>query len=109
MTNSWSFVIFHLFATRFFTDTAQAKANLLLFGAHLHDLELVLRTDLESGLLALLVDCLGDVAETLHTLGDLDECAELCGAQYLALDHVTHTVLRKEGIPNIGLQLLHTE
>ena len=56
-----------------------------------------------------LVDCLGDVAETLDAFGDLDEGAELRGAQNLALDDVADAVLLEEGVPDIRLKLLDAE
>ena len=46
------------------------------------------------------------MAETLDTFRDLNEGAELRGAQNLALDDVADAVLGEEGIPDIGLELL---
>src|SRR5579862_3099977 len=56
-----------------------------------------------------LVDCLGDVAETLDALGDFDEGAELGSAQDLAVDDVADAVLLEEGVPHIRLKLLDAE
>ena len=85
------------------------EADLLLFLVHLDDLELVLVADLQVDLLAGVVDRFGDVAEAFDAFGDLDEGAELRGAQDLALDDVADAVLGEERIPDIGLELLDAE
>ena len=69
----------------------------------------MLVADFQGDLLAVVVDRLGDVAEALDSFGDLDEGAELRGAQNLALDDVADTVLGEERLPYIGLELLDAE
>src|SRR5438067_2381137 len=49
------------------------------------------------------------MAESLNTLRNLDEGSELRGAEHLAGHHVTHPMLGKERIPDVGLELLHAQ
>src|SRR6185369_8585221 len=49
------------------------------------------------------------MAESLDAFRQLDECAEACHAQDLALDDVADLVGGEERLPNIGLKLLHSE
>ena len=90
-------------------SAAQAQAHLLLFHVDLDDLEVVLQALLELGVAIDVVAGLGDVAETLHALGDFDKCAELRGAQNLAVNHVAHAMRGEEALPDIGLQLLDAQ
>ena len=79
-------------------------------GVHLDDLELVLLTDFElRSASPVLVDCFGDVAQALDALGDLNESAELRGAQHLAVHHIADAVRREERLPDIGLKLLDAQ
>jgi len=52
---------------------------------------------------------LGDVAKTFHSLGNLNECAELRRAQHLAVDHIPDAMSGEEAFPDIGLQLLDAQ
>src|SRR6185437_15215524 len=102
-------VVFHFRAGGFLADGLEAEADLLLVVAHLDDLEVVLVADVERELVSALVDCLGDVAETLDALGDLDEGAELRGAQNLAVNDVADAVLLEERVPHVRLKLLDAQ
>ena len=102
-------VAFHLGPARFLANRADAQADLLLFLIHLHDAELVLLADLELHRGVGLIHCLGDVAQALDSLGDLDKSSELRRAQNLALDDIANAVLSEERIPDIRLQLLDAE
>ena len=96
-------------AAGFFADGADGEADLLLFLAHLDDLELVLVAYIELDGLAVVADRLGDVAETFDAFRDFDEGSELRGTQDLTLDDVADAVLGEEGIPDVGLELLDAE
>ena len=102
-------VAFHFGAAGFFAHSANAQTDLLLVLIHLHDAELVLAANLQLDRSVTLVNSLGDVAQTLDTLSDLNEGTELRGAQNLALDDVADAMLSEERIPDIRLKLLHTE
>jgi small subunit ribosomal protein S1 len=43
------------------------------------------------------------------SLGNLNECAELCRAQHLAVNNVSDAMRGEEALPDIGLQLLDSE
>ena len=88
---------------------AQAEADLLFFHVDLDDLEVVLQALFELGVTVDGVAGLGDVAETLDAFGDFDECAELRGAQNLAVDHIANAMRSEEALPDIGLQLLDAQ
>src|SRR5581483_6730396 len=49
------------------------------------------------------------MAETLDAFGDFDESSKCCYAQDLAVDDVTDMVALEEGLPHVGLELLHAE
>ena len=56
--------------------------------------------------LSVAIDGFGVVAEAFDALSDLDKRSEVRHAQNLAMHDVADTMLREEGIPNIGLHLL---
>ena len=58
---------------------------------------------------AVRVDGFGVVAQAFDSVGDLDKCAEAGQAQHLAVDDIAHAMLLEEGLPDIGLQLLHAQ
>ena len=91
------------------TDSAQAQAYLLLFHVDFDDLEVVLKAGLKLGWSAAFVACFGDVAETFHSLSNLNKCAELRGAQHLAVNEVADAMRGEEALPDIGLQLLDSQ
>src|SRR4051794_5978137 len=96
-------------AAGFVADGAQAQAYLLLFHIDLDDLEIVLLALIELGRAAVFAYRLGDMAETFHALGDLNERAELRGAKNLAVHHVAHAMSGEETLPHIGLELLDAQ
>ena len=79
------------------------QSHLLLFHVDLDDLELVLLALFQLERLAVVAG-LGDVAQTLHALRNLDKRAELRRTQNLAMHHVAHAMRGEEGLPHIGLQ-----
>jgi hypothetical protein len=59
--------------------------------------------------LAISVHRFGVVAESFDAFGDLDECAETGHPQDFSVHHITYVMLREEGLPHIGLKLLHAQ
>src|SRR6516165_10787482 len=103
-------VALHLGAAGFVAgDRAEAETHLLLFDVDLDDLELMLLTRLELGWLTGLLTGLRDVTEAFNALRDLDEGAELSGAEHLAVDDVSDAMRSEEALPDIGLKLLDAE
>src|SRR5215469_3771199 len=102
-------VVLHNLPAGLVANRAQAEAHLLLFHVDLDDLEFVFVVLLELRRLAVVAHCFGDVAETLHTLGNLDERAELSRAQHLAVHHVAHAMGGEEALPDVGLELLDAQ
>ena len=51
----------------------------------------------------------GIVAQTFDAFGDFDESAEAGHPQNFALNHVANAMLLEEGLPDIGLKLLHAQ
>ena len=88
---------------------AQAEAHLLLFHVDLDDLELVLQAGFQLGRSAALVSGLGDVAQSLHALRDLDKRAELRRPEHLAMNLVADAMRGEEALPDVGLQLLDAQ
>src|SRR5580698_6033925 len=87
---------------------AQAQADLLFFHVDLDDFEVVLQTLFEFGVIAAFTG-FGHMAEALDAFRDFDECAELRGAQNLAVHHIAHAVRSEEALPDIGLHLLDAQ
>src|ERR1022692_2100737 len=86
-----------------------AESHFLFGGVHLNDLELelLIRRQLDGS--AVSVRRFRVVAQAFDPIGNLDECAEARQAQHLAVNDIAHAVLLEEGVPHIGLQLLHTQ
>src|ERR1017187_7937767 len=86
-----------------------AESHFLFGGVHLNDLELELLIRLQLDGSAVSVRRFRVVAQAFDPIGNLDECAEARQAQHLAVNDIAHAVVLEEGVPHIGLQLLHTE
>src|ERR1022692_2982312 len=86
-----------------------AESHFLFGGVHLNDLELELLIRLQLDGSAVSVRRFRVVAQAFDPIGNLDECAEARQAQHLAVNDIAHAVLLEEGVPHIGLQLLHTQ
>src|SRR5258708_28923997 len=50
-----------------------------------------------------------DVAKTFYALSDFNESTELSRAQHLTVNHVAHTMLSEEALPDIRLELLDAQ
>jgi len=59
--------------------------------------------------LSVAIDGFGIVAEAFDAFEQFPQTREVCHAQNLAMHDVADAMLREEGIPNIGLHLLHAE
>src|SRR5229473_5862038 len=99
----------YLSARRFLPDRADAESNLFFFRIHFYDFEVELLTRFEMSGLTIGVYRFGIVAKALDPFGDFDECAKSGYTQYLALNNVSHVMLMKESLPNVGLKLFHKE
>src|SRR5580704_2849061 len=100
---------FHFHAGSFLADGADAESDLLFFGTHLDDLEIVFESGLKGHGLAVSVDRFRFVAQAFDAFGDFDERAERCYAQDFAVDDVADVVSLEERFPDVGLQLLDSE
>src|ERR1700679_1794373 len=100
---------FHFHAGGFFADGADAESDLLFFGTHLDDLEIVFESGLEGHGLAVSVDRFRFVAQAFDAFGDFHERAKRGYAQHFAVDHVADVMSLEERFPDVGLQLLDSE
>src|ERR1700704_374062 len=85
------------------------EADFFLILIHLDDLEVEFSAGLEVDGLTLVVHGFGVVAETFDSVRDLNEGAEICDTQNLAVDNVTDSVLCEEAVPDVGLKLLYAQ
>lgn len=93
----------------FLPDGADAETDFFLVLVHLDDLELVLLAGFKVKLGAVFVYGLGIVAETLDPVSDFDKCPKAGDAENFAMHDIPDAMLDEEGLPDVGLELLHPE
>src|ERR1035438_7866629 len=93
----------------FTTYGTNAESHFLFGRVHFDDLELELLVGFQLDRLALRIGGFRVVAQTFDPVGDLDEGAEAGQPQHLAVDDIAHVMLLEEGVPHIGLKLLHAQ
>ncbi len=104
-----AFVGFHIGAAGLIAYSAQAETNLLFRWIVLDDFEVMLLSNIQLDGNAGSIGGFRDVAEAFDALSQFHERAKLSNAQHLAMDHIADAVLIEEGIPDVGLQLLHAQ
>src|SRR5947207_14349708 len=102
-------VAFYFLPRCFFSDRADAEADLLLLRTHLDNFELMLHARFQMHLLPIAIHSLGVMAQAFHAFRDLHKRAECCNPQNFAMHNIANPVLIEKGFPNVRLQLLHAQ
>src|SRR5438309_10194663 len=102
-------VRFHFRSRSFLTRRANAETDLLFFGTHLDDFEIMFLTGFEMQGLAVPIGGLRIVAQSFYALCNLHKRAEGRHAQDFAMNNVAHVMMLKKRLPDVRLKLLYSE